>query len=113
MSGTQLLKAMRFPAATGNTAVDTGYRTIAAYLSGADAHAITDLAVDYVRACIGHGVDAYSLSRHSTASHFSSLSMKWGAYRRGLFSSSSLSTASLMVGIEAPASWAVRPRMRS
>ena len=54
------LKTMRFPAATGNTAVDTGYRTIATYLSGADAHAITDLAVDYVRAFIGHGVDAYS-----------------------------------------------------
>ena len=32
------LKTMRFPAATGNTAVDTGYRTIATYLSGADAH---------------------------------------------------------------------------
>ena len=47
-------------AATGNTAVDTGYRTIATYLSGADAHAITDLAVDYVRAFIGHGIDAYS-----------------------------------------------------
>ena len=44
------LKAMRFPAATGNTAVDAGYRAIATYLSGADAHAITDLAVDYVRA---------------------------------------------------------------
>ena len=42
------LKAMRFPAATGNTAVDAG------------SHAITDLAVDYVRAFIGHGVDAYS-----------------------------------------------------
>ena len=52
------LKTMRFPAATGNTAVDTGYRTIATYLSGADAHAITDLAVDYVRAFIGHGIDA-------------------------------------------------------
>lgn len=54
------LKAMRFPAATGNTAVDAGYRAIATYLSGADAHTITDLAVDYVRAFIGHGVDAYS-----------------------------------------------------
>ena len=54
------LKAMRFPAATGNTAVDAGYRAIATYLSGADAHAITDLAVDYVRAFIGHGIDAYS-----------------------------------------------------
>ena len=54
------LKAMRFPAATGNTAVDAGYRAIATYLSGADAHAITDLAVDYVRAFIGHGVDAFS-----------------------------------------------------
>ena len=54
------LKAMRFPAATGNTAVDAGYRAIAAYLSGADAHAVTDLAVDYVRAFIGHGIDAYS-----------------------------------------------------
>ena len=53
------LKAMRFPAATGNTAVDAGYRAIATYLSGADAHAITDLAVDYVRAFIGHGMAMY------------------------------------------------------
>ena len=54
------LKAMRFPAATGNTAVDAGYRAIATYLSGADAHAITDLAVDYVRAFIGSGNDGFS-----------------------------------------------------
>ena len=54
------LKAMRFPANTGNASVDEGYRTIAVYLSGADAHAITELAVDYVRAFIGHGTDAYS-----------------------------------------------------
>ena len=51
---------MRSPRRDGNTAVDAGYRAIATYLSGADAHAITDLAVDYVRAFIGHGVDAYS-----------------------------------------------------
>lgn len=54
------LKAMRFPADTGNASVDEGYRAIAVYLSGADAHAITELAVDYVRAFIGHGTDAYS-----------------------------------------------------
>ena len=52
------LKTMRLPARyTGNTAVDTGYRTIATYLSGADAHAMTHLAVDYVRAFIGRGID--------------------------------------------------------
>ena len=49
-----------WPVETGSDAGDEGNRLIATYLSGADAHAITDLAVDYVRAFIGHGVDAYS-----------------------------------------------------
>ena len=49
-----------WPVETGTDAGDEGNRLIATYLSGADAHAITDLAVDYVRAFIGHGVDAYS-----------------------------------------------------
>ena len=49
-----------WPVETGSDAGDEGNRLIATYLSGADAHAITDLAVDYVRAFIGHGVDAFS-----------------------------------------------------
>lgn len=54
------LKATRFPADTGNAAIDAGYRTMATYLSGADSRTLTELAVDYVRVFIGHGLDAYS-----------------------------------------------------
>ncbi len=54
------LKNMRFPAETGNAKANEGYRAIASYLSGADAHTLTELAADYVRAFIGHGIDAYS-----------------------------------------------------
>lgn len=54
------LCGMRFPASTGNADVDKGYRLIATFLSNLWENSLTDLAVDYVRCFIGHGVDAYS-----------------------------------------------------
>lgn len=54
------LCGMRFPASTGNADVDRGYRLMATYLSNLWENSVTDLAVDYVRCFIGHGVDAYS-----------------------------------------------------
>lgn len=54
------LVAMRFPTNTGNDLVDEGYRMICDYLSHADGTALTELAVDYVRAFIGSGNDGYS-----------------------------------------------------
>lgn len=54
------LCGMRFPASTGNPEADQGYRLIATYLSNLWENSVTDLAVDYVRCFIGHGVDAYS-----------------------------------------------------
>ena len=54
------LQGMRFPAATGNSDVDEGYLRIARYLSNTWENSVTDLAVDYVRTFIGHGVDAFS-----------------------------------------------------
>ena len=54
------LRGMRFPAKTGNKNVDEGYRLLATYLSNTWDNSITDLAIDYVRVFIGHGVDAFS-----------------------------------------------------
>lgn len=54
------LHAMKFPAKTGNDLMDAGYRRIAAYLGTTDGASLTELAVDYVRAFIGHGIDAHS-----------------------------------------------------
>ena len=54
------LRAMRFPASTGNDAMDEGYRLLAGYLGRADAGTLTELAVDYVRAFIGHGIDGHA-----------------------------------------------------
>lgn len=54
------LQAMRFPAASGNDLMDAGYRRLADYLSNVNAGTLTELAVDYARTFIGHGVDSYS-----------------------------------------------------
>ncbi len=54
------LRGMRFPASTGNSDVDEGYLRFARYLSNTWDNSLTDLAVDYVRVFIGHGVDAFS-----------------------------------------------------
>lgn len=54
------LQGMRFPVATGNTLVDQGYHDMYVYLKGAWEDSITELAIDYVRTFIGHGVNGYS-----------------------------------------------------
>ena len=54
------LKGLRFPARTGNSNVDEGYRLIATYMSNLWENSLTELAVDYARVFIGRGVDAYS-----------------------------------------------------
>jgi TorA maturation chaperone TorD len=51
---------MRFPTATGNDLVDAGYRQLYTYLRGAWEDSIRELAVDYVKCFIGHGVNGYS-----------------------------------------------------
>lgn len=54
------LQGMRFPAATGNAKADEGYHLLFDYLKGAWEDSITELAIDYVRTFIGHGVNGYS-----------------------------------------------------
>ncbi len=54
------LQAMRFPVATGNSDVDAGYRKLYEYLRTAWDDSITELAIDFVRTFIGHGVNGYS-----------------------------------------------------
>lgn len=54
------LRGMRFPSTTGNDDVDEGYRLFATYLSSLWENSLTDLAVDYTRIFIGHGIDAFS-----------------------------------------------------
>lgn len=54
------LQSMRFPAATGNAKADEGYHLLFDYLKGAWEDSITELAIDYVRTFIGHGVNGYS-----------------------------------------------------
>lgn len=54
------LRGMRFPAHTGNQAIDKGYLLIATFLSNLWENSLTDLSVDYTRVFIGYGLDAYS-----------------------------------------------------
>jgi len=54
------LKAMRFPAKTGNALMDEGYRAISAFLGGMTASTELELRIDYVRAFIGEGTDGKS-----------------------------------------------------
>ena len=48
------LRAMRFPAATGNDTADSGYRLLSSYLGKVWDNTITELAVDYVKTFIGN-----------------------------------------------------------
>ena len=48
------------PVATGNADVDAGYRMLFDYLKTVWADSVTELAIDYVRTFIGHGVNGYS-----------------------------------------------------
>jgi TorA maturation chaperone TorD len=54
------LRGLRFPANTGNKKVDRGYRLIVTFLGNIWDNTLTELAIDYVRVFIGHGVDAFS-----------------------------------------------------
>jgi TorA-specific chaperone len=54
------LCAMRFPTSTGSCSVDEGYRLLYEYLKDAWDDSITELARDYARTFIGHGVNGYS-----------------------------------------------------
>jgi len=54
------LKARTFPTGTGNDAVDKGYGLIVKFMSNLWENSLLDLAIDYVRVFIGHGMDMYS-----------------------------------------------------
>jgi len=54
------LRAMLFPAHTGNDDLDRGYQLLARYLSGVWENSVDELAVDYSRIFIGYGFDAFS-----------------------------------------------------
>lgn len=54
------LRGMKFPTATGNDLCDLGYRQLFDYLRGAWQDSIRELAIDYVKCFIGHGVNGYS-----------------------------------------------------
>lgn len=59
-AGLDELRSAKFPASTGNEKVDAGYRLIAKYLSNVWESTLTELAIDYARVFIGHGIDAFS-----------------------------------------------------
>lgn len=54
------LCAMLFPAQTGDVMADAGVRRIVDYLSGSWENTLVDLAVDYARTFLTHGIDSYS-----------------------------------------------------
>lgn len=54
------LQGMRFPAATGNAQADEGYHQMYEYLKRSWDDSVTELAIDFVRTFIGHGVNGYS-----------------------------------------------------
>lgn len=54
------LQGMKFPVATGNERVDAGYRKLFDYLRLSWDDSVRELAIDYVRTFIGHGVNGYS-----------------------------------------------------
>ena len=54
------MQGMRFPTSTGNELVDRGYKELYTYLRGAWDDSVLELAIDYVRTFIGHGVNGYS-----------------------------------------------------
>lgn len=54
------LKALHFPMNTGNGLVDSGYRLMVSYLSKTWENTLTELAADYLRTFLGHGIDGHS-----------------------------------------------------
>ncbi len=54
------LQSLRFPRSTGSEKIDEGYHLMYNYLRTAWEDSITELAIDFVRTFIGHGVNGYS-----------------------------------------------------
>ena len=54
------MRGMLFPASTGNAQIDEGHYLITKHLSNSWDNALIDLAVDYARCFVGHGIDAFS-----------------------------------------------------
>ena len=54
------LKTVHFPFDTGNGLVDSGYRMMVTYLSKTWENTLTELAADYLRTFLGHGIDGHS-----------------------------------------------------
>ncbi|WP_305297624.1 TorD/DmsD family molecular chaperone [Parvibacter caecicola] len=54
------LKTAHFPLNTGNGQVDSGYRLMVGYLSKTWENTLTELAADYLRTFLGHGIDGHS-----------------------------------------------------
>ena len=54
------LRTARFPLRTGNKEINLGYKLMREYLGNSWENAKTELAVDYVRAFIGHGIDGHA-----------------------------------------------------
>jgi TorA maturation chaperone TorD len=54
------LHQMLYPAETGDSDIDTGYLSIATFLSNLWSGSLNDLKIDFARCFLGHGVDGYS-----------------------------------------------------
>ena len=54
------LRAMKFPTATGSDDIDEGYRQMYEYLRRSWSDSVRELAIDFVRTFVGHGVNGYS-----------------------------------------------------
>lgn len=54
------MRTMRFPTSTGNAHADEGYKLLYTYLKSVWEESVTELAIDYVKVFIGHGVNAFS-----------------------------------------------------
>lgn len=54
------MRGMRFPTSTGSAKADEGYRLLYSYLKKVWDDSVTELAIDYVRVFVGHGVNAFS-----------------------------------------------------
>lgn len=56
----ETMRAMRFPASTGNSKLDEGHRLIVGQLSTLWENSLSELAIDYTRVFLGGGIDGYS-----------------------------------------------------
>ena len=54
------LKEALFPASSGNASIDKGYLLLVTYLGTVWENSVSELAIDFLKTFIGHGVDAFS-----------------------------------------------------